>query len=515
MPLALIVALMGLPPGDATASGFVELLRDAPEASLPARVDEAGGPKLTAAAEQLDPASPAYGWVALRLGRLAAHRRDLRGAETWLARARAVPATRAEATRTLELLAGRRRVRPGRLGILLPLSGPYADIGKVALAAIKMALADHPELTFAVRDTAGDAARAPGALEELVRDGVGAIVGPVGTLEGRAAALEAERLEVPLMTLSAAEDITRLGTFVFRHRLTRGAQGGAVARYACQVMGMRTFAILYPESEYGRDMRKAFWDAIDACGGEVVGVESYPVHATEFNDAIKRLVGRHHLDAREPDERWEQLNRKAKDPALHVPPVVEFDALFVPDGGKRARLLLPFLSYWDIELRTTPDLDPKLYAHKYGGFTPKLVQVLGGSGFNDPRFAQRVGKAGHNAVFVDGFLPDSAESGSFTADWQAKHGRTPPALAAHAYDATQLLAAALKGRADRAEIRRALLQTTGHEGLFGPTRVSGDGEVEFDLHVLTIDPIDGIVLRTAEGTPDDYYEPTEDEDRPR
>ncbi len=451
----------------------------------------------------LSPTEPAYGWVALRLGRLQAHRQRMREAQAFLEQAAGVPTTATEARRTLDRLKARTRVQTNRLGVLLPLSGPYANIGKVALAGIRKALEGHPETRIAIGDTSGDADRAPRVLEDLVLEkGVAAIVGPIGTFESRAAAMAAERLEVPIMTLSAAEAITRLGTFVFRHRLTRGSQARAMARYAYERMGLRKFGILYPDNDYGRAMMQAFWREVERLGGEIRAAQPYGVHATEFNDPIKKLVGRYYLDARARDEYWEGLNRKAKDEALHVPPIVDFDALFVPDVGKRARLLLPFLTYWDVELKTAPDLDPILFAHKYGGHTPQLVQILGGNGFDDQRFARRVGKPGHNAVFVDGFRSDSPAAQSFVADWTAEHGRPPPALVAHAFDAAEIVASAIHGKRDRAAVRRALLGVRDHDGLFGPTSVSGDGEVRFDLHVLTIDPVEGVVSRAAEAGPE-------------
>ncbi len=504
MVSAALLVLLLAPAAPLAGPVEAEVLRRAPPEAMAARVDAYPRAHLPPLLAALSPPEPAFGYVALRLGRLEAHRNRLRDAEIFLRQAASVAETAAPARALLERLASRRRVRANRIGVLLPLSGPYAAIGKAALAAVKMGLAEHPEIKVSVADTAGDADRAVQVVDELVHQkGVAAIIGPVGTFESRAAAQVAERLEVPIMTLSAAEGLTREGTFVFRHRLTRSAQAGAMARYACEQMGLRRFAILYPNSDYGRDMMRAFWRGVEQHGGEVRGAQSYGVHASQFDDAIKKLIGRFYLDAREPDTYWEGLNRKAKDKALHVPPIVDFDAIYVPDVGRRARLVLPFLTYWDIELKSAPDLDAAVFAHKYGGHTPRLVQVLGGNGFNNQRFAKRVGKPGHNAVFVDGFVPDSMVAEAFVADWTARHQRPPPALAAHAYDAVQILAGAVIGRRDRAAVRRSLLEVRGHQGLFGETRITGDGEVRFDLHVLTIDPPGGVVPRTVEAASDE------------
>lgn len=497
-------------------SGLAASLAAADGPALVERVEAAAPAALAEALPALDPTGPAAGWVALRLGRLAAHRRDFREARDLLSRATAAGGEPAAAARaTLDRLAARDAVAPGRIGVLLPLSGPYAPIGQAALAAAQMAVADLDGVELVVGDTAGDADRAPQVLEELVLGKkVAAILGPVGSIESHAAARAAERLEVPLMVLSSRADLTRLGTFVFRHRLTRQAQARTIARHAVEALGLRTFAILYPDTDYGREMMQAFWQTVTRLGGEIRGAQGYSVNVNDVNEPIKKLVGRHHLEARTADPHWEALNRKSKDPALHVPPVVDFEALFIPDGGARVRLILPFLAYWDIEVKNDPQLSPLEFSAKYGGDPPQLVQILGAGGFTDPRLVNNPPPQALNSVFVDAFWPESDDARPFVDAWVAEHGRPPPALAAHAFDATRLLAAAARGRDDRAAVRRALLATREHRGIFGRTRIAGDGEVEFDLRVLTLDPALGVVPHLPAPDDEPAREGYFDEDAP-
>lgn len=496
----------GSPLADTLRAAEGEALLVAIEAATPAALEDA----LSA----LEPDTPAAGWVALRLGRLAAHRRDFRTATDLLSQATAAGGPPAKAAReSLDRLAARQRVVPGRIGVLLPLSGPYAPIGQAALTAARMAVDGMQGVELVVGDTAGDADRAPRVVESLVLEkGVAAILGPVGAIESHAAARAAERLEVPIVVLSSRADLTRLGTFVFRHRLTRQAQARTIARHAVEELGLRTFAILYPDTDYGREMMQAFWQTVTRLGGEVRGAEGYSVNVNDVNEPIKKLVGRHHLEARTADPHWEALNRKSKDRALHVPPVVDFEALFIPDGGRRVRLILPFLAYWDVEVKNDPQLSPLQFTAKYGGDTPQLVQILGGSGFTDPRLIRQPPAQALNSVFVDAFWAESDDAAPFVELWMGEFGRPPPALAAHAFDATLLLADAARGRDDRAAVRRALLQSRPRRGIFGRTRVAGDGEVEFDLRVLTLDPAMGVVPHAPSRSEEGGYF---DEDAPR
>jgi hypothetical protein len=242
-------------------------------------------------------------------------------------------------------------------------------------------------------------------------------------------------------------------------------------------------------------MMKAFWQTVESLGGEVKGAESYSLHFLDFSVPIKKLVGRYYLEARSPDPHWAMLNRKARDRAQHYAPIVDFDAVFIPDGGNRARQALNFLSFWDVELKTSAEVDPYELRKKYGGELPPLVQVLGGSGFNDARFAERAGAQASGSVFVDVGMADTQTAAAFQEDYQAKTGRAPDALAAHAFDAARMVAQSVRGAKDRDAVRRNLEGIHGFDGVLGTSSVRGDRDVQVPLRILTIQPDAGIVPR--------------------
>ena len=83
----------------------------------------------------------------------------------------------------------------GSIGVVLPLTGPYARFGEESLYGVMLAAdlfgadADDPEapsVRLVVRDSAGDPARAGAAVRELAADeSVVAIVGPLLSAEAR------------------------------------------------------------------------------------------------------------------------------------------------------------------------------------------------------------------------------------------------------------------------------------------------------------------------------------------
>ena len=436
------------------------------------------------------PAPPWAGRAGLRLVRGLAHVGQRGAALRWIDKIRpyAGPVT-ADLASLKERLTPQRR--DDAVGVLGPLSGPYGVAGRTVVKAVKFALRGSG-VTVHTHDTAGDESRAADGVRHLVEvKKVRVIIGPVGQKESLAAAVAAERHEVPIITLTRRAGITRTGTFVFRHRLTTDRAAEAVIEYAAAHLGVRELAILRPDSIYGSQVMTAVWSAARRNRLRVTGAQKYSPNARRFDDAIKGLIGRKVLDDRPPDPHWESLYRKSKDPALHVAPIVDFDALYIADSGKRLRLLLPFLSYWDIELRSLAEADVAELAHKYAGDPPRQVYVLGGPGFGASGFERLPVREAVNALFSDVYWSDTALGRKFDASWLAEFGRSPTSLAVHAYAAAQRAAVSIKSAKEGADVRAALLGR--HESVFGSTEVDTGGEFLMPVRVLTISGEDGAI----------------------
>ena len=69
-----------------------------------------------------------------------------------------------------------------------------------------------------IKDTASDEAQAVQAVRELADDGVAAIIGPIIAAPG--AAREAQRLQMPMVTITQKSDVTETGNYIFRHFIT-------------------------------------------------------------------------------------------------------------------------------------------------------------------------------------------------------------------------------------------------------------------------------------------------------
>jgi branched-chain amino acid transport system substrate-binding protein len=316
-----------------------------------------------------------------------------------------------------------------------------------------------------VADSKGDPEAAAQAVETLAQHGAIAILGPLGIQESLAAASRAQQLGVPIVSLSRAEGLTALGDYVFRDMPTASAQAKALADYAQKKLLVKSFGILHPDSSYGDEMSRYFWDAVDSGGAEVRGYEHYPLRTTTFKPFIQHLVGRSPDDLAERQEYGDEAERIAKeitDPyrrrkALaqlksQQAPVVDFDALFIPDSARTVGLLAPAIAAEDVITGGCDAKELDIIKRTTKNEALRTVQLLGTSLWDSADLTdERRGVARYVqcSIFVDSFYAASERPATkkfVDAYASAYQNRTPGFLEAHAYDAAQLLKKAVDER---------------------------------------------------------------------
>lgn len=353
-------------------------------------------------------------------------------------------------------LAERMKVDYHTIGCVLPLTGRFAPYGAKMLDAVILATGvfdPHRKspIRLLVRDSGSNPAQTRQAVEELaVKGGAIAIVGPLESISAVEAARQAQRLGIPIITLTQREGVADTGDYVFRNFLTTGLQIDALVRYSMNNLGISRFAILYPDDSYGREMMLRFWYAVAERGGTVGGIEPYEIDQTDFGDPIKRLV---HL--------------KGGGSTVETPRV-DFDALFVPDSSLKARLIAPQLEFHDV----------------IG------VRLLGMSEWNVPELLQGEVDYLEGSVFVDVLFRDSHsfEVMDFLDRFYGAYGREADGIEALAYDSTALVVDALlnHGVRSRQELRDWLLGLQHYAGVTGETSFSKNGDAVKNLYILTI-----------------------------
>ncbi|CAB1063336.1 hypothetical protein D1BOALGB6SA_8119 [Olavius sp. associated proteobacterium Delta 1] len=382
------------------------------------------------------------------------------------------------------------------IGVLLPLSGPYEKFGLRALKGIELALdhfssqEDNPPINISVKDSGADPDKTIMALEELYQDQVAAILGPIVT--SAVAAREAQRMGIPIITLTQKDDIPGIGDKVFRNFITPKMQVQAITSFTVESLGLYRFAILYPDENYGLTFMNLFWDALIELGGQVVGVESYNPKQTDFTDPIKKLVGLYYeipedlkaendfaedgdqpitvadIDEKAPEEGSGRESEEAADEEEEPEPIVDFDAIFIPDSPGLAGLIVPQLAYFDI----------------------KDVYLLGTNLWHSDTLIRIADQYVQGAVMPDGFFAEGTSPAvqNFVAKFEETYQEKPDFIEAVVFDSAMILFHAVSRPhiRYRNEIRDELLNLDNFPGITGITRFDENGEVQKKLHLLRI-----------------------------
>ena len=367
------------------------------------------------------------------------------------------------------------------IGVLLPMSGKFASYGTRALRAITMALKTYERsgvnYTLSVEDTGETVEQALRGLNRLANErGVSVIIGPLMSKGVDQVAARAQTLGVPLVTITQQPGAK--ASFVFSAGLTPRLQSRELARYAIQKMGMKRFAILYPKDKFGEQYWQSYWDAVEEFGGKVTAVESYNPGETDYRMPVRKLVGTYYTDARQREvdalakQRVElKITKKNRKTAKYfdLPPVVDFDAVFIPDEPRAAGMILPTFAYQDVD----------------------QMKFLGVSTWNSPELLERAGGSADSAVFVDALFldADNARVKQFVERYRKESGESPTGIEAMAYDAGLIVDNALKelpaGEVARTEIQERLNETKDLQGVTGKISTR-DNEFIRNLTLLTV-----------------------------
>ncbi|MBW1705609.1 MAG: penicillin-binding protein activator [Deltaproteobacteria bacterium] len=370
-------------------------------------------------------------------------------------------------------------VRPGVVGCLLPLTGRFGIYGEEVLNGIQLGTGmfgepgEGPDLELVIKDTKGKPEPALAGLEDLVHnEKVMAIIGPLSSRTAVAVAEKAQGLGIPIITLTQREGITETGDMVFRNFLTPSKEVKRLLDPGIFEMGIKRFAILYPDNSYGHFFVNLFWDRLEEMGGTVAAVESYDPDTTDFADQIKKMTGLYYprphplvrklIEMRTPEEEESRLYPEEPEP------IIEFDAIFIPDNFQRIAMIAPQLVYHDV-------LD---------------VLLMGTSLWQSPELIETAGDYVQGAIFPSGFFESSGEScvSVFSEDYLMDFDATPGILAATGYDTIRLLKHMMAGEGvrTRGDLKEALLECRDFPGLTGNVVFDPEGEVEKEPFLLTI-----------------------------
>ncbi len=428
--------------------------------------------------------------AAFRLGLLRLQAKDFDGARNSFARAaelgQGTPLQR-QASDYLAQIDSRRRVDPKSIGAVLPLTGKHSAVAQRTLRGLQLGLgiygSNRSSYRLAVVDSEGSPEGAKRAVERLVsEDSVIAVVGSLLSRTAPAVAAKTEEMGVPSIALSQRAGLTEGNSFVFRNAITSEMQMRELVRIAMDQLGYKKFAVLYPNDSYGVEYANLFWDEVLARGGTITGAQIYSPTETDFRAPIRRLVGTYYLEDRRDEYRarvseWfkkqKSLKSRQSPPDDLLEPIVEFEALFVPDSPKALGQIAPMLAYQGVT----------------------SARLLGTNLWNTPDTIRRGQKNVENAVFIDSNIANDPvfKASRFFQEFRQTFGEDPGLFEAQGFEVGLLLRQLIdRGERSRSGLASSLANIRQYQGLSGAMSMNAQRELERPLKPLVIK--DGNIL---------------------
>lgn len=377
-----------------------------------------------------------------------------------------------------------KRVEAKTIGVVLPLTGKNARVAQRVLRGIQLGLGLNgrgaSSFRLAIVDSEGSPELARQGVERLLQeDNVIAIIGGLISRTAAAEAAQAAELGVPTITLSLRSGITDMGPRIFRNSLTTEMQVRRLVKTAMEELGYKRFAILYPNDSYGVEASNLFWDEVLARGGQITAAQVYSPKETDYRDVVQRLTGTFFTESRPEEARLktkelkEAQEKKSKSARSNttenlLAPILDFDAIFIPDGMKALGQMSATLAYSDV----------------------KNVKLLGTNLWNAPGVGKRASNFANNLLFVDSYSSNDQRFQNllFVKEYSALFKEEPGLFEIQGYDSALILRQLIsQGATSRETLASALSQMANLPGLLSPLTVLDDREIVRPVLALTVE----------------------------
>ena len=199
-------------------------------------------------------------------------------------------------TAMLNAVAG--AAEPVRIGLVLPMSGPFASYGKQIEHGVKLYLATQGDtfggrkIELIIKDdspgTAGDVSKRL-AQELVIKDKVDILAGFGLTPSAFAVAPVATEAKRPMVVMNAAtSSVTTKSNYIVRTSMTLPQNSAPIASWAAKNKIKKVFTLV---ADYGpgHDAEGQFKKTFTAAGGEIVGEVRAPVKNPDFAPFLQKI----------------------------------------------------------------------------------------------------------------------------------------------------------------------------------------------------------------------------------
>ena len=332
------------------------------------------------------------------------------------------------------------------IGVVVALTGKHAEAYGFAMQrGFEMAREEinsqgDVNLTFITVDDQSTPSGAKKSVQQLVDQGVPAIVGlAISTHLKAAAPIAQENKVIAFSSVSSAAGLSGIGDFVFRTSLATNISIPSGLKAIGEKLGYKKVATIYDENDvYATNSNEVLKTALQTQGVEILTMETFQTGDTDFSQQLTNIIA------------------------------IKPDALFVSALSQEIALIVA-------QTTEVPDsidiIVPDLTANEVQKAGDAAEDVIGFIGWSD------ISEAPGNQNFIE--------------KYQAKHGIPPEPWAAQSYATLHVLANAIKTAqsTDPTLIRDALAQTKDFPtilGKIGKFSFDPNGDALYDQIIMVV-----------------------------
>lgn len=331
-----------------------------------------------------------------------------------------------------------------KVGIILPLTGPFSEQGNALLEGIQYAVDVHNEgngakVELVIRDSEGSIIQAIKVAQELCGDEE--ILAVIGELESELtaaiAAVAQEKGIILLAPTATLDGITSIGSTIFQVNGSLSVRARILAEYAVSGLGLRRFAILAPVGEYGKSMRDSFVESINELGGEILAENWFFEESEDLGPQFKaireaglRKMLQDSVIVRVPERLWDERYEHPEDGIIYVKQnfselvdstelaVTAYDGIFFPVYTEDLPYVMPQLASYNIQAR-----------------------IFGGAFWHDLEALKNHQRYIDGAFFLSDFFiePSDFSFHNLRDKYRQAKGKTPEKMEILGYDTANLL----------------------------------------------------------------------------
>ena len=249
------------------------------------------------------------------------------------------------------------KINSGAIGVVAPLSGKVSKYGLKVLAGINTALLQKDDkkslIKVFVKDNNNNTYLAKKMVQELVmKHHVSVIIGGLFPSLAKEEYLEARKYGVMYVSMSPVY-LPRSE----KNHLLLEVSGSVESQINTLIkpevlnkLGSR-MAILYPKSDDGNSYVNEFWNLNMVNKLQLNSVYNFDRGITDYREPVKEILGLRYPREREEEFKiWKDIKNIDKNNVRIInvlPPIIEFDWIFIPSLPSEALQIIPTFSYFD------------------------------------------------------------------------------------------------------------------------------------------------------------------------